>query len=322
MSADISFASFNLYNFQKAGLTTYRGKIISDAEYNAKKAWTREMLRKVNADVVILQELWHPDCLNDVLDIAEFAEYKAVYIAPSWTNIAVALIVRSPWELSGNVEVIKKFPFTELFKIDDNDGEDDEMSISISRFSRSVLKVKLKHESSNSTPQITLFACHLKSKLPAIARQMEPAYRVCVGSAISTIRRTAEATALRMMLIDHMEGSNSPTVVIGDFNDDPLSNTLGIITDQPTITKRSRGGDKKLYNTVHFEQLQSFNNVFYTHEHNNHKNVLDQILVSEEFFEYSNRAKWSHKHTQIWNDHIEDDDPFTSDHGIIKSSFK
>lgn len=322
MPAKISFSSFNLYNFQKAGLTTYGNTPITEVEYKAKKAWTREMLLKSNSDVVAFQELWHKDCLDDLLDTPEFSDYNAIYIGHNWYNIAVALIVRLPWELSGDVEIIKNFPFTELIKIDDDDGEDDEVKISINRFSRSILKVKLKHTTSRSTPEITVFACHLKSKLPARVNQIESAYRASVGSAISTIRRTAEATALRMILVDHLQGASSPTVIIGDLNDDPLSNTLSLITGQPTISKSSRGGDKHLYNTLHFQQLQSFNNVYYTHEYKNHKGVLDQILVSEEFFEYSNDAIWSHKHTKIWNDHIEDENSFTSDHGIIVSSFK
>ncbi|MCK4833752.1 MAG: endonuclease/exonuclease/phosphatase family protein, partial [Gammaproteobacteria bacterium] len=236
-------------------------------------------------------------------------------------NIAVALVVRKPWVVSGNVEVVKNFPFTELMKIDEQDGEDDEVTVKISKFSRSIIKVRIKNQDSSSTPEITVFACHLKSKLPSRPSGISSAYRSSVGSAISTIRRTAEATALRMMMIDHMQGQGTPTVVLGDFNDTPLSNTLNLITDQPTMTKRARGGDKSLYCTLHLQQLKSFRDVFFTHEFKNHKGMLDHILVSEEFFEHSSDAVWSHKDTRIWNDYIEDDHSYTSDHGIIKSSF-
>jgi len=322
MAADISFASFNLYNFQKAGLTTYSDTPVSTSEYNSKKDWTRNMLIKLNADVVALQELWHKDCLDDVLNTPELSNYKPIYIKPSWYNIAVAMIVRTPWVLSGDPEIIKDFPFDELVKFDDNDGEDDEIVVSVKRFSRSVIKARLKNSISNDTPEITVLCCHLKSKLPARVKNIDSAYIPAVGSAISTLRRTAEATALRMILTDHMKGSHTPTVLIGDLNDDPLSNTLGLVTEQPTISKSSRGRDKSLYNTLHFQQLNSFNDVYYTHEFNKHKGVIDHILVSEEFFEYSKDSIWSHHHTRIFNDHIEDDDPATSDHGVIVSSFK
>ena len=126
---------------------------------------------------------------------------------------------------------------------------------------------------------------------------------------------------VRMMLIDQMKGKNTPTVVLGDLNDDPHSNTVNLMTDQPTMTKNSTGSTDALYSTLFLQQMQSFRDVFYTHEYKNHKGVLDHILVSEEFFEGSKNSKWSHKETSIWNDHIEDDDPYTSDHGIVKSSF-
>ncbi len=322
MPADISFASFNLYNFQKAGSKTYSSTPVSQSKYDAKKKWTREMLLKMDADVIAFQELWDKDCLDDVINTPELSDYQAVYIKPSWYKIAIAMIVRSPWEVSGSIEVIKDFPFKELIKIDTGDGDDDEVSVNINRFSRSIMKVTLKHADSQSTPEITVFACHLKSKLPSYSSQVPAAYNAAIGASISTIRRTAEAAALRILLIDHMKGSETPTVVIGDLNDGPESNTLNIITDQPTMSKNARGGDKSLYSAVQLQQLQSFNNVYYTHEYKHHKGVLDHILVSEEFFDYSNDSIWSHKDTRIWNDHIGDSDVITSDHGIIKASFK
>ncbi len=324
MSARISFASFNLYNFQYKGKKTYPWKPpITEADYQEQLQWTREKLREIDTDVIVFQELWSKECLDEVLQLAEFQNYEAHYISDSgWYQIAVALIVRRPWTVDGSISVIKNFPFQQLVKVDTDDGEDDEVAVDIHRFSRSVIKAKIKHVHDNSTPSITLFGCHLKSKLPSKANDIDDLYQDAVGSAISTIRRTAEATALRMMLIDHMQGGRTPTVVIGDLNDDPLSNTVNIITDQPKMSKNARGSDKALYSTLFLQQLQSFRDVFYTHEHKNHLGVLDHILVSEEFFEHSTDAVWEHEETRIWNDHIGDDNPHSTDHGIIKSSFK
>lgn len=313
MPADISFASFNLYNFQKAGAKTHGATPVSQSHYDQQRDWTLARLKEMDADVVAFQELWDKSCLEDVL--TGLPQYKAFYIGESWYNIAVAFIVCDTWQVMEH-EVIKAFPFEQIVKTDDKDGEDDEFTLSINKFSRSVLKLKIKSTTSNTTPEITVFACHLKSKLPA--RSVNDA---ALGSAASTIRRTAEAAALRMILDEHMAGAGTPTVVIGDLNDDPLSNTLNILTTQPTMTKRSRGVDKALYNSLFFEQLKSFRDVFYTHEHNHHLGVLDHVLVSEEFFEHSTDAVWQHKGTKIWNDHIDDGLAYTSDHGIVKASF-
>ncbi|MCD9460029.1 endonuclease/exonuclease/phosphatase family protein [Marinibactrum halimedae] len=323
MSTKISFASFNLYNFQYKGKKTYpRKPVITEHDYCQQRHWIQEKLREIDSDVVVFQELWSKECLDEILQLEEFKDYEAHYINDDgWYQIAVALIVRRPWEVDGPVSVIKDFPFQQLVKVDAKDGEDDELVVKIRRFSRSVIKACIKHQDAN-TPPITLFGCHLKSKLASSAENVDKPYQNAVGSAISTIRRTAEATALRMMLIDHMKGANTPTVVIGDLNDGPLSNTLNIITNQPKMTKNARGGDKALYSTLFLQQLQSFRDVFYTHEHKNHLGVLDHILVSEEFFEHSTDAIWAHEETRIWNDHVGDQNPYSSDHGIIKSTFK
>lgn len=322
MPAPVSFASFNLYNFQATGKRMRRTAKVSAAHYKLQRDWTVQKLLELNADVIAVQELWSKSCLEDVLSRPGLEDYTAHYIKDEWYDIANALIVKKPWVVKGQVEVIKQFPFEQLVKLADDSGEDDEVRVDIKRFSRSVLKATLRCER-RGTPNITVFACHLKSKLPAsIGRGVKRQYKSAVGSALSTIRRTAEATALRMMLVDHLQGSSTPTVVLGDLNDDPLSNTLTLITEQPAMTRRSRGRDKSLYSALFLEQLRSFRDVFYTHEHANHKGVLDHILVSEEFFEASDDARWRLEEVVILNDHIDDKQKHTSDHGIIKASFR
>lgn len=321
MPADIRFASFNLYNFQKAGLTTYGSEPVTPEAYAAKRDWIRAMLIRMDADVVALQELWHPDCLRDVLAVPELADYEPVFIGPEWYNIAVAMLVRRPWQVTEK-ENIKRFRFSKLVKLDEGDGRDDDVAVSIKQFSRTIIKATIEHASDTRTPPLTVFACHLKSKLPAQVSGIARAYSGAVGSALATIRRTAEATALRILLVDHMRGSGTPTVVMGDLNDDPLSNTLSLISELPSMTPRARGVDKALYSTLFLQQLKSFRDVFYTHQHEHHRSVLDHILVSEEFFEYSPDCIWKHQDTRIFNDHIDDDHPYSSDHGIICSAFR
>lgn len=323
MPAPISFASFNLYNFQAAGERTRGAATVSDDHYTLQRDWTVSRFRELDADVIALQELWSRSCLDDVLSHAGLEDYTAHYIKEQgidWYDIANALVVRAPWAVKGSVELIKQFPFEKLVKVDEGDGEDDEVTVNITRFSRTVIKATLEHQDAN-TPDVTVFACHLKSKLPARVSAIAAPHRKAVGSALSTIRRTAEATALRLMLVDHMTGRATPTVVLGDINDDPLSNTLSILSDQPTMTRRSRGGDKSLYSALFLKQLRSFRDVYYTHEYGNHRGVLDHVLVSEEFFEHSSDSVWELEEVLVLNDHIDDKRAYTSDHGIIKASF-
>ncbi|MCM5506717.1 endonuclease/exonuclease/phosphatase family protein [Vibrio sp. SCSIO 43169] len=320
MAANVSFASFNLYNFQAPGKKVY-GDTISTESYNKKLHWTRDMLQEMDADIIGFQELWSKECLDDVLSTSELSSYQPIYLGDEWNNIAVALAIREPWKVE-DVEIIKSFPFEQLIKVDDFDGEDDELNLSIKRFSRSVIKVRLSHTASGNTPDITVFACHLKSKVPSRVAGFDSQYTKPVGSALSTIRRTAEALALRMLLIDHLSGSNSPTVVIGDMNDDPLSNTLSLITDQPNMSSKATGGDKSLYSCLHQQLLRSYGDVYYTHQYKNHLSALDHILVSEEFFAQSHDAIWKHEETVFWNDHLNGHHSYKTDHGIIKAMFR
>ena len=62
---DICFATFNLYNLQLPG-QPWRGTPYTEAQYAAKIAWSAQALRLLDADVVVFQELWSPQCLRDV----------------------------------------------------------------------------------------------------------------------------------------------------------------------------------------------------------------------------------------------------------------
>ena len=66
----------------------------------------------------------------------------------------------------------------------------------------------------------------------------------------------------------------------------------------------------------------TFRDVYYTHEFRRRRDALDHILVSEEFFEGSNEQIWSLSDTRLWVDHIDDNETHTSDHGLIRASFR
>lgn len=324
MAGEVSFASFNLYNFQAVGQKVY-GKIVEQAPYNRKRDWTREQVKVLDADVIAFQELWSRSCLEDVFNDPDLEGYELTFINndgdPPWYGIAVALAVRKPWRVSRK-ENIKKFPFENITKIDEGDGEDDEVDVTINRFSRTIIDAHLVCEGNDDLPEINLLAAHLKAKLPTRVDAITKDQRRAIGSAISTIRRTAEAAALRWVLTEKMKATDTPIVLLGDLNDDPRSNTLALITEQPSLAPTSRGGDTALYSALQMQQLQSYRDVFYTHEYNRLKDTLDHILVSEQFFGASSDAIWRHVDTKVWNDFIGDKTAHTSDHGVIRAAYK
>ena len=252
MPGDITFATFNLYNLQVPE-ETYYGKSYSPEQYRQKIEWSADLVRKLNADVIAFQELWNARCLEDIFSSPVLAgQYSLHFIKPTWYNIAVAAAVRNSWAVSGTV-VHKEFPDEfKLVKRLNRSDEDDDIDVTIGKFSRSILQVNLNHSTDPAPDDIHVFCTHLKSKLPTRLDREEndnPAFKHhddAVGAAISTIRRTAEAAALRWILTEDMKDTNHPVVVLGDFNDSQLSNTLAIIGSQPTLRLReaSRAGNR------------------------------------------------------------------------------
>jgi len=63
----IRFATLNLQNLQLPGQPMHFGaKPYTQEEYDRKTAWLGEMVRRLDADVLAVQELWTGSCLQDV----------------------------------------------------------------------------------------------------------------------------------------------------------------------------------------------------------------------------------------------------------------
>ena len=328
-SKNISVASFNLYNLQLPDVLWYKNKY-TQAQYDEKIEWSAAMLHRLDADVIAFQELWSKQCLEDMFQAAGLAEdYTLHFIADQWDTIAVAAAVRKPWAVE-STQTHKAFPSDiNLTKEPSDDGEDDELDITIDRFSRTVLQLSVYNEDANELPHIQVFAAHLKSKRPTIVASQSDAikpHKQAIGAAISTIRRTAEAAALRVLLTKQMKHTDDPVVVVGDLNDGQLSNTLSIITQQPPFRmyEASRVGSRNdvgLYTVSIMQQMRAARDVFYTHEFNGIQEVIDHVLVSEQFYDHSHHRLWSFREMKIWNDHVEDEEKSTSDHGLVCARF-
>lgn len=327
---NISFATFNLYNLQLPGVKWY-SNTYTQAQYDRKIAWSAPLLLRLDADIIAFQELWSKQCLIDLFVAAGIEDqYELCFIKDKWYNIAVAAAVRKPWRITAR-QIHKAFPSSvKLSKPPSNDGEDDELAIDIDRFSRTILQLSISHQDAgDELPTIEVFATHLKSKQPtalATDNQALKLHREAIGMAISTMRRTAEAAALRILLTQVMKQSDRPVVVVGDLNDGALSNTLSIITQQPPFRmyESSRVGHRNdigLYTASVLQQMRSLRDVYYTHEFKGIQEVIDHVLVSEQFYDHSDQRIWSFKEMRVWNDYVEDDDKSTSDHGVVSTHF-
>lgn len=335
MGKTFSVASFNLLNLNEPDTAMYNDPSgWSKAQYQKKIDWTASQIGRLNADIIGFQELWNEKSLVAAL-VACNARDKYDLVVPPNTNggrIVCSAIVRKGL-LRDKPEWIQDFPKAVRLESDGEDPQTPEIQVQIKGFSRPVLHMVVQPE--ESVPSIHFFVCHLKSKAPTAIfaekwYKADPTtykdHTTCIGSAISTIRRTAEATALRVILNGLMKGTSIPVIVIGDFNDNTYSNTSDVVTSQPRylVGDSFGGGDAALYSTQTLQEYRDSRDVYYTYVHEGFRESLDQIFVSQEFYDHSKKRLWMFDELIVNNDHLNSHDhneDGTNDHGTIRASF-
>ena len=331
-----SVATFNLYNFQLPGqhMNPFQKPWTKD-EFNHKVSWVARMLDTIDADVIGLQELWNAEAMETVLAREALeGKYDLLAAPATGSKIVCAALVRKGL-LRGTPKWVSTFPdAVKLESADDMDPQAPAIAVHIPGFSRPVLNFQVALR--DAPPLIEVFVAHLKSKLPTQINgetwyDADPEtyrdHRNALGGAISTIRRTAEATALRVLLTEVMKGTETPVLVLGDLNDGQHSNTINILTEQPNyLVGESQGGaDIGLYTAQTLQEYRDTRDVYYTHVHQDLRESLDHVLVSEQFYDHSRRRRWLFDGLTINNDHLNDEDhraTGTGDHGVVKVGFR
>jgi len=336
----ISFATFNLRNLQLPGEFTYPGTApLTESQYNNKIGWAADKLLEVDADVIAFQELWNRDALDDVFAAAGLADNYDRVTSDQVGSIGNAVAIKAPHQRTFSTW-IEEFPDDFILKKrggSSGENPDLKIGVAIDNFSRPVLRVTVQPHVPGvaDAPAIVVFAAHLKSKRPTRLDSQDrdlPGLtapdRRALGSALSTIRRTAEAAALRMVVNTAMASTATPVVVMGDINDGQLSNTVNILSDQPKyrlfaasgVGRRSSNG---LYLTATMQEYRSLRDVYYTHIYQGIRESLDHVLVSQHFYDYSANRVWTFNEMRLFNDHLDDKDEAShvSDHAIVKATF-
>ena len=330
-----SVATVNLFNLNLPGHPMYLGNTWTEAEFASKTDWLSRQLRRLDADIVGFQELWHHEALERVLSAGDLLDtYDVLADEATGGEITCAAIVRKGL-LVGDPTWTADFPDTVRLQSKDDpaDPQAPAITVQVKGFSRPVLSfvVRLRDD----LEPTTVFVAHLKSKLPTRLdgetwyRADKPKYAShagALGAGISTIRRTAEAVALRDILTKLMKDTTTPVLVLGDLNDGQHSNTLNIITGQPKyLSGRFKGGvDTGLYTAQTLQEYRDTRDVYYTHVHQDLRESLDHILVSEQFYDHSADRKWLFDRLVINNDHLNYEDhkeTGSGDHGIVQVYF-
>ena len=322
--ATLFVATCNLLNLANPHRVYYENQDAYDErDYERKIEWTGERFRALNADVLAVQEVWDESALKAAIARSGLrydfvavpgAENTPPHIGAQGTprvGIATRLQVdhvRSfvDFPPGFGVEVPGLGPHT--------------------RFERPPLLATLRMKHGQ---QVHVLTVHLKSKRPkflqdAQGNALEDREDRKVGamaSLRSLVMRGVEAAALRCIVIDLLQGTNTPLVVMGDFNDEPHSVTTQLVaaTSEAAYDKAAR--DVALFNAYEMQGESALKkDVAYSHIHQGYPDVLDQIFVSEEFVATSRHSLGDVRRVDYFNDHLhEGRDRSRSDHGFVRA---
>ncbi len=314
----LKIGTFNLFNLAMHGEKYYNRSYRKD-EFDKKVSWISGQLNRMDADIVGFQEVFSQKALENVLKAS--GRYNGAHVKVSGRNgRGPAVALASRYKIK-DADIIFDFPKEAVLDVDD-------IEIPIYKFSRPVLRTRIELRPGLD---VIVFVVHLKSKRPKIDDDVDahdPRERA-KGHARSLMLRAAETTALRYLLLDAMQNTTLPVVVMGDFNDDGSAVTSKIMCGgQPwrnlDMKRKLELWDTLLYNVKDIQARQSFRDVYYSHMHNGHYDSLDHILVSQEFVRQNPRRFGYVEYVKVFNDHLIDqtlsDDripSWESDHGQV-----
>jgi endonuclease/exonuclease/phosphatase family metal-dependent hydrolase len=325
-------ASFNVENLVGDGIRYYDRYKDTAETYGAKANWVASTLTRARADIVGIQEVWLEAALRDVAKRSSFFARDPVFIAAPGAGAdnlnghlakrpRVGLISRYPIR---QAESFHAFPasvdLTIPLRVDG--GIIAPVAIGITQFQRPVLRAVV----DVGGLDVVVYVTHLKSKGPLIRegeRGADP-FAASLGQARSTIVRAAEAAALRHIILADLHDTRKPAIVLGDLNDTPDASSTqtvrgpGPVPDMSYDEKRAMW-DVVLYST--FKIALERSPTLHTHVHDGERDILDHILVSEEFFTRNPKRIGQVARHEVINDHLCEDErdvrtPGCSDHGV------
>ncbi len=367
-----TIASFNVKNLIGPDKEYYEFQSYTPEEYAWKEDWMAQQMFSMDADIIGFQEIFEEEALqaviaetdrigresNDAVLPSKTKSYrkKAIFRKLSYAPYTDAKLAFAPnandtgqpgrrrpgvailsrYGFVGTPETIQvldtplKIPFSELT------GEDGGY-FTLSLLSRPILKARIpvgKHV-------ITVFNCHLKSKLgefpkPAGAdyapesdlTRYDPVGRA-LGALRSALRRMAEAWVLRREIVRELQAGH-PVMVLGDFNDGEHAVSSEIISGETPFRNYSwmlrhdakdyndrytKEENKAITNAVLAHQLTSAEALFvrksmrdmvYTAAFGGIYESLDQIYLSRHFHPDNAGRIGDMEYFSVFNDHLTD----------------
>ena len=341
-------ASFNVLNLVRPGVRYYDLQAHTEEEHEQKIKWIAQTLDRSQADIVGFQEVFSSPSLQSAISHSQhfssheegqaqkhFQEYVVSPGAEIDSNEKDGKALRPKVGLASRFEIkhhesIIEFPSTADFQIPSKSPEGIEqlIDVPIKQFERPPLRAEILIPGSEIT--VIVYVAHLKSKRPIYKEDEDrenPIHRA-LGSLRAQVIRSLEATALRACIVKDIEKNRQPLIMLGDLNDTVDSTSTQIIAGQaphfkwPAKIKRLYW-DVLLYSTNTIQTRQDLKDFSYTHIHHGQRDVLDHILVSQEFYHRNSKRVGKVTYQHIFNDHLFDwslterePSRVMSDHGV------
>ncbi len=322
--ATLMVATCNVLNLALPGRHFYHGQNpYNPREYDAKVRWLGERFRTLNADVLAVQEVWDEAALSAVVASSglryDFVAVPGAENGPGQEGAQgtprVGLVTRLKVL---DVQSLADFPAAAVVEVPGMGPH--------SRFERPPLLVTLQM---NHGQELHVITAHLKSKRPKflqgpdgkLAEDADDPQVQAVASLRSLLMRAGEALALRLKVVALLHRTRAPLVLMGDLNDSPHSVTTQLIAATSQVAYDRSARDTALYSAWDVQGEAALRrDVAYSHIHQGYPEVLDQILVSEEFVTTSRQALGDVRRVEVFNDHLfEGRDRSLSDHGFVRA---
>ncbi|NEB01527.1 endonuclease/exonuclease/phosphatase family protein [Streptomyces sp. SID13726] len=195
------------------------------AAYEAKLAALAATITELDPTLLALQEVGEPEALRDLVDLLGSGWIIATSRHPDSRGIRVGVIARTPFEVLADTTAFP--PKLRPVQADDQDA-------TAGASGRGFLAV----EAATERGPLRVAVAHLKSKLLSYPggrfQPRDEGERARFG-AYALYRRTAEATALRALADELLDGDGRErdVLVLGDLNDEVQAATTQILLGPP-----------------------------------------------------------------------------------------
>lgn len=330
-SRQFYIATANLLNFANPNRTYYdNAEPYSDQEYQHKLQGISELLNKAHADIIAVQEVWDSNAL-EALAISLGFKPEHVVVPLASNDTANPYTKGHGAQDTPAVGIISRFEQLEQQLLEDIAPKAviDVPDVGLyERFNRPPLLLRV---DAFGQP-ITIITAHLKSKRAYFLRDKagnlledmdDPNIRIR-AKLRSLCMRAAEAASIRLSIIERLERTREPLILLGDMNDVTGSVTTQLMSETGEVNYDKSMRDVALFDAARIQARYGWmKDVAYTHIYQGMPEVIDQLFVSEEFLADSKFAIGHVERVDYFNDHLKwDYADRVIDHGIIRAKIK